>query len=293
MVKPRAIPEPVLTPFPRSKRPDLKPIAKAAPQSPQKPPEEKPPAKPAEPEKTKVQAIEPPPLEMLQNGTNIPLPFKPITPEEALMTANPDLYALMLRQLRDMKGPMPDSTTTGPLSVISKLQHGLTHGEDISTLDSEIAVHVTGQAERSELMSALLIALEEQRLTDIVYSRAKFEDFLHGCLRRSDVKINEGMAATAYFNGELAKIYAQRSKRMTTGEGATASRDPREMVQAVNVPVQLQRKELEHRFSEASPQEREILRKLGFKIQQNLKAARITRTTTETVEVVDATGGTP
>ena len=71
--------------------------------------------------------------------------------------------------------------------------------------------------------------------------------------------------------------------------GDVVTREPSELVTRANLPTQLQRKELRDKFNEASPQEREILRKLGFKLE-TLIAAKITKTTTETVEIVQKDG---
>ncbi len=299
MVNLGALPEPILTPFPRRRRTELKPAAKpagnetAAP--PQKPQETA--AAPGNgPEKTKPQASKPVQIdvEVIANGTEIPLPFRTVSPLDALSSENPSLALLMLRQLKDMSGPMPD-TSNGALSVIERLQAALRRGEDVSHLSAEIAVFLTGQSERRELIDALESAHDDERKIEIMKSIAGFEDFVNGCLRRKELNIVQGIAAVNFLNGQMRDILSKRSKRGSAGIAAevTSTREPSELVKAISLPAQNEKRELLQKFEEASPSEREILRKLGFKIERGLKAARITKTTTETVEVVNQDGPGP
>lgn len=256
-----------------------------------KPPEEKV-NKVEPPPEPKAQAPAPPPpeqkipeIEIVDNGSNIPLPYKPITPMELLGSSNPHVLKVMLRQLRDMQGPQPD-TSNGVLKVMGDLADGFKRGSDVTAHMPEVAIHLTGRSERRELLGELTEVLDDERVIEMFRSRAKFEDFLHSCQRRSDLTIAEGIAIQAYFNNELDKVFSRRVKRSTAD--VSTGREPAELVSRANLPTQLHRKELQTKFDEATPQEREILRKIGFTIQQNLIAARLTRTTTtETVEIVD------
>lgn len=225
------------------------------------------------------------PLEIVDNGSHvpIPLPFQPVSPLEIMASTNTHVLGVMLRQLRDMKAPQPD-TSNGALAVMRELSDGFKHGKDVTPQMNSVAVHLTGRGDRRELIAELEDVLDDERKIEIFVSRAKFEDFLHSCQRRSDVTIVEGIAIQQYFNGELDKIFSRRTKR-SSGDLVTG-REPHELVAKANLPTQLHRKELQHKFNEASPQEREILRKLGFKVQ-SMVAARISRTTTETVELVE------
>ena len=237
----------------------------------------------------------PPPkeeVEIVNNGTHvpIPLPFQPVSPLEVLASSNPQVLTVMLRQLRDMKGSQPD-TSNGVLKVMTGLATGFRTGQDVTPLMDEVSMHLTGRMDRRELMAELTDVLDDERLIEIFHTRAKFEDFLHGCQRRSDVTIEEGIAIQAYFNNELAKIFGQRGKR--SASDMSSGREPHELVTKANLPTQLHRKMLQNKFDEASPQEREILRKLGFKVQQNLVAARLTRTTTETIDLVQGNDSDP
>ncbi len=284
MVNLGGLPEPVLTPFPRNKRPAPKPVAKAqevevVPEPDAKKQERQ--AKP--PEERPVNPI----TVIVQNGTEIPLPFRPVSLLDAMRCQNPAVALAMVRQLRE-QNPMPN-TGSGALAVMDKLEEVLIRGEDVSVLGDQIAVFLTGQSERRELFDGLENALDEQRRVEILKTRAITEDFLHGAQRSGNVDVIQAIATQGYFNNELDKIYAKRSKRAAAGE-LVISKDTHELVQAVNVPTQEQRKQLLRKFDEASPSEREIIRKLGFKIQQGITAARITTTTTETVELVQQDG---
>jgi hypothetical protein len=189
----------------------------------------------------------------------------------------------MLRQLHDMKGPMPN-TSDGALKVINHLTESFKHGTDVTKYADEVALHLTGRNERREVIAELSDVVDDERLNEIFTTRAKFEDFMHACQRRSDVSITESIAMQAYFSVEADKIFAKRMKKSSGDAGA--GRDPNEMLLKANLPDHLHRKQLQSKFNEASPQEREILRKLGFKIQQSMLATKITRTTTtETVEL--------
>lgn len=317
-MKLRAIPEPILGPFPR-KKPELttvvsvpKPVketaketkpeeAKAQKQEPVRQPpapesKKSEPSTPAEPAKkaepeTKKQDRSIESEEEIFSATKLAQPFKPIDPMVAMMSENPTLLLVMLRQLRDMKGPMPD-TTSGALKVMEELHSKMKNGEDITELADRISIHVTGLQERNELLSMLHESLDWERAMEIFKSRAKFEDFAHGCMRRSDVNVREGMALTAYMNEQLVSILARikANKKAISGEGA---REAADLLSRVNLPTQREHQQIQTKFDAASPSEREILRKLGVKLELML-AARVTTASgaTETVEVIQQTDAT-
>lgn len=327
-MKQKAIPAPVLGPYERKHRPDLKPlVAVSLPRPPtqqtERPPQAPPLVKPTTPPTPPIQNSQtaapaqppvdptkmpvkgkkqqelpplpdPEPLAVLEDGTEIPLPFKPVDPFTALASSNPTIAFVMLRQLRDMKGPMPD-TSAGALEVLDKLETGLRKGEDVSVLSDEIAAYIMGDDEHNELFIRLHDAHDKHRSNEIDKSRAKMEDFWHGCMRRSDLSVIEGMALMSYFNDQQKDILTRIEKkrvRSDSGNGV-AQRESHDLVERVNRPTIVQNKILQRKFDEAPPQEREILRKLGFKLEHALKA-RITKTTTETqtVEIIQNGPGT-
>jgi hypothetical protein len=198
----------------------------------------------------------------------IPLPYKPVDYFAALASLNPTLCFVALRQLKDMSGPMPN-TASGALQTMTKLQETFSKGGDVTALSPDVAVHITGQADRMELVASMLDALDLERLVVLLNNRAKFEDFISACARRSDLTIAEAMAIANYTRNELESI--TRKLRQKRSE-APASRDHIELLHRANLPTQMQRKGLQERFSEVSPQEREILRKLGFKIETRIAA---------------------
>lgn len=287
----RAIPDPILTPIVREQRVELKPLASIP-----IPPSTPPPAVPAdkkavesqpEPARQRKKQELPPlidaaPLGQIE-GQDVPLPFKPVDPLTALGAPNPTLAFLMLRQLRDMNGPMPD-TSGGALAVMEKLEVALKNGEDVTVLANEINNFILGEEEHSELINRLSSSLDRQRLIEIFKSRAKWEDFCHACIRRGDLSIIEGMAVMSQFNSELKTIFARIDQKGRSGE-PVQSRESLELVERINRPTIAAEKEIQRKFSNVPPQEREILRKVAFKLETAL-AARITKTTTETVEIV-------
>lgn len=173
--------------------------------------------------------------------------------------------------------------------MIDKIEYGIKNGQDVTSLTNQIAVHIMSGDEHNELLVRLHDSVDRERANEILKSRAKMEDFWHSCMRRSDLNIIEGMALTGYFNGELQKIFSRMERKQSKGE-TSSGRDPMDLVSKINVPTQIQQKELQRKFDLATPQEREILRKLGFKVERAL-AARITKTTTETVEIIQEPDG--
>lgn len=304
----KAIPAPVLGPYERKHRADLKPlVAVSLPRPPTQvtPPVQAPanPTPPKQEKETEVEVILPgkgrtkkqeapplpmpeaPPLAVLEDGTKIPLPFKPVDPFTALASSNPTIAFVMLRQLKDMQGPMPD-LTTGAVTVADKLEKGLRKGEDVSGLADEIAAFIMGDDEHNELFLRLHDAKQRERSNEIDISRSKQEEFWHGMMRRSDLTVVEGMALLSYFNDQQKDIISGiEKKRARADSGNSGGRESQDLVERVNRPTLVQNKLLQRKFDEAPPQEREILRKIGFKLESAL-AARITRTTTETVEIV-------
>jgi len=311
-MKLRSIPDPIITSF-RRKPPELKPLVQVTlprPQAGTDPASSKPGVKraerPPEPkitataespktgpeEKPKYEGIPVakqqahiPALEV-EDGTAIPQPFKSVDDLTALSSPHPTLAMVMLRQLRDMAGPMPD-TSNGALSVLDRLETRLKSGEDIGTLTDEIAAYIMGDDEHNEVFIRLHDAHDRERLTEMDKSRAKWEDFCHACMRRSDLNIIEGMAVMSYFNSQQSTILSRLERKKNKGEN-NLSRESADLVNRINRPTLIQDKMLQRKFDEASPQEREILRKLGFKLE-NALAARIT-TTTKTVEVIQPKG---
>lgn len=226
----------------------------------------------------------------IAQDTKIPPPFKPVDPLTAMGSPNGPVLMVMLRQLRDMQGPMPD-TRGGALEVMDQLQTRFKNGQDITDLQEKVTSYVTGQQERNELLNLLSDSLDWERAMEIMKSRAKFEDFCHACMRRSDLNVAEGMALSAFMNNQLSDILSRiRPKQSRTEAQAAANREPGDLIQRANLPTQLQNKQIQSKFDEASPSEREILRKLGSKLELML-AARITKTTTETVEIVQKENG--
>lgn len=308
----REIPEPKIGPFPRKKKADLKPLVQVPASSlPSKVKELV--GKPggnearnkAEIKQEKTQKIAENPantpgnepkkkqhLPLPEDGApveNVPPVFQPVDALTALSSSDPATAIVMLRQLRDMQGPMPD-TSNGAVAMIDKIERGIKNGEDVTALANQIAVHIMSGDEHNELLMRLHDSVDRERANEILKSRAKMEDFWHACMRRSDLNIIEGMSLTGYFNGQLEKIFSRIERKQSKGE-PSSGRDPIDLVSKINVPTQLQQKELQRKFDLATPQEREILRKLGFKLERAL-AARITKTTTETVEIVQEPDGT-
>ncbi len=315
-MKLRLIPDPVLTPYCR-KKPEPKPLVKVTLPRPQVTPQPPPVRKPSgnEPETksaTKLsnpskqkenleksgnepqpetapkpkQQIRLPPVVVQEDGTVIPQPFKAVDPLTALASPNPALAFVMLRQLRDMQGPMPD-TSGGALEVIEKLETDLKAGKDVTALTGEISSYIMGDDANIELYMRLHDAHDLERSREFDKSIAKWEDFCNGCMRRSDLSIVEGMAVISYIHSQQQAIFSRIDRKRAKGESAI-SRDSEELVDRVNRPTLIQSKQLQQKFDEASPQEREMLRKLGFKLE-NALAARITTTTeTQTVEIVQS-----
>lgn len=226
-------------------------------------------------------------------GKAIPPPFRPVDPISAMMSANPALAMLMVRQLKDMSGEMPD-TSVGALLVLEKLEEGLKTGKDVIELNAEINRYIAGEEEHDELFQRLHFSHDRERAVEILKSRSKWEDFCHACMRRSDLNVIDGMAVMGYFNTQLDGIFRRIERKQSKGE-APATRDSQDLVERVNRPTLQMNKELQRKFDEAPPYEREILRKIAFKLENvldNALAARITKTTeTQTVEIIQQ-GGT-
>jgi hypothetical protein len=304
-MKLRGIPTPVLTPFSGKKAESKPKVAVVVPKPPTEVSEpahtdEKPRRRrraPAAAEKSieadavldqPEAALEDEPLAVLEDGTKVPKPYKEVDPLTALSSPNPTLALLLLRQLRDMKGPMPDSTQ-GALGLLIRLEEAIRSGKDISGLKEEVSTLLMGGDERDELFLRMVDEVDRERAQRMLESRSKFEDLCHAASRRGDLNVVEGMAATAYFNTQLTGIISRIEKKQRGGEGNN-TRDTGDLINRVNRPTLIQNKELEKKFDAASPQEREIIRKMGFRLQ-NALAARITTTTkteTKTVEVVQA-----
>jgi len=313
----RPIPDPVLTPY-RRKKPEPKslvqivlPRPQPVPQPPstQKPagnePETKSNPKPDNPPKQREnlkkagneaapkgkQQVRMPPVVVLEDGTVVPQPFRAVDPLTALASPDPALAFVMLRQLRDMQGPMPD-TSGGALEVIEKLETDLKAGKDVTALTDEISSYIMGDDANIELYMRLHDAHDLERSREFDKSIAKWEDFCNGCMRRSDLTVVEGMAVISYIHDQQRSIFSRIDRKRSKGDAAI-SRDSHELVERINRPTLIQNKQLQQKFDEASPQEREMLRKLGFKLE-NALAARITTTTeTQTVEIVQANEGIP
>lgn len=304
------IPNPVLKPYSGRKSPDLKPLVQVTPPAPQpaaekkKPsgnnPETKPETKPAAPVGNPLKLQQKPEipgnhpeikkqelpgkLGQTAEGVVIPTPLQPVDPLFAMASSNPTLAMTMLRQLKDMEGPMPN-TSIGALALMEKVETRLKNGEDISVLNDEISMHLMGDDEHNELIMRLNASLDRERMMEIFKSRSKWEDFCHACMRRGELSVLDGMALIPYWNNQLVNIFdrIQRKQSKTDGSGIRESAD---LVERVNRPTLLQNKHFQVKFDDAPPQEREILRKLMFKLERDLvKITTTTTTETKTVEL--------
>lgn len=220
------------------------------------------------------------PLGVTDDGKPVPRPFKPVDP---LIAMGDPMARAMMRQLSDMSEPMPD-TSKGACALIERLETSINNGEDLAPLNNAISARIMGSSEHGELFSRLTDSLDYERVVEIFKSRSKFEDFCHAAMRCGDLTVTEGMAVMSYFHTQLVHIFTRIDKK---NKGDTpAMRESIDLVEKVNRPTLIANKELQQKFNKASPQEREILRKIGFSMA-NALAARVTKTTTtETVEII-------
>jgi hypothetical protein len=293
-MKLRPIPNPVMGPYPRNKaEPALKPLEKPDLKALRKPkttkkasPVQAAPAPQQEPKPAALTPIDKavPVTVVGPDGAPIPQIFKPVDAMEAMSSPNAVMAMVMLRQLRDMQGPMPD-TSTGALALIHKLEAAVKSGGDVASLKEEIERFLVGDDSHNEIFLRLSSQHDRERADQMKMSLAKWEDFCHACMRRSDLNVVEGMVFATYMHSELTKIYAAIEKRIARGD-SPMSREPATLIEGLNRPTVVQKKEIQQKFTEASPQEREILRKLGFRLEAAI-AAKITKIKeTQTVEIV-------
>lgn len=233
------------------------------------------PQQPAEPKNT-APAI---PVEVVIEGKD--RPFLPVSPLDAMMGPNPLVHGVMLRQLADMSGLAPEQVPNSALETLNKLQQGFSCGTDISALSPSVGVHINGQSEKAELAVGLLNAHDQERLIRFVNGRHTMEIFILSCLNRQDLTTMEALALSSYIKGEIDDITSRIRKEVRQ----EPSKDTDDIIQRANINSQRTQKGLQQKFNSASPQEREILRKLGFKAKKIL-AARITKTTTTTTTEV-------
>jgi hypothetical protein len=157
----------------------------------------------------------------------------------------------------------PDDPVLGVLDTVVK---GIKDGTDLAPVYTKIARLINNQEERAELINNLSLTHDYER--KILYMKAcwALERYMFKLIGSGKLKPHECMAFMRLIQEELQNIDS------TVKAGGTSPDDVMAMLNKVDFTFQMKQEELESKFKNTTPQGREIVRRLGFKL---MKAAKV------------------
>lgn len=195
----------------------------------------------------------------------------PITSDvvESLRSASEIFCDVVLRQIRDDSttdnGPPPEQGSP-VLDVLESLVNGITHGSDLATLRGPIEQLIFNQEARAKLIDNILLTHDYGRLPGFLRARASLEEFLIRCCTRGDLSPSEGLVFYKLVQGETGQILSRIKS------GASSAKEIDNLVEKADFMVRVSEQELERKFSDTTPQNREIIRRMAYKLVKLSKA---------------------
>lgn len=147
------------------------------------------------------------------------------------------------------------------LSVLQEVVQSFQDGTSLVHLKDRIDKLIINQEQRAELISQLLLSHEYSRLVKYLMVRNHLEDELVGASLRDDLSVGEKMImlkmADDVVNSLSSKIQA----------GSTSMHDVMSIISKVDYTLQVNEGSLKQKFKRTTPQGREIVRKLAYRLQ--------------------------
>jgi hypothetical protein len=193
---------------------------------------------------------------------NPPSSLPPSAPEHTSAPVCPDDNSL------EVLAPLPPAPEDMVLDTLDEVINSLKTGREITGLRERIAQLVTNQESRAELVSNMVMTHDFDRLARYMRARASLEDIL---LKAAVDRTLTPTQALAFLKiaQEQSEIILNRVRA-----GATNIQDLLSLLNKADYALQVQDAELAKKFSNTSPQGREIIRRLVHHLN---KAASVTK----------------
>jgi signal transduction histidine kinase len=154
------------------------------------------------------------------------------------------------------------STLEGVVSSIKSGEGMATHTEAISRL-------VANQEDRAGLIQNLLLTHDYDRLIDYVKARRLLEMHMLDCLSRGKLTPTEALAFMRIVQAETETITNH------INSGAHDINDVTSMLNKVDYATQASDRDLAKKFRNTTPQDRELLRKIVYKLSKAVKKSKL------------------
>lgn len=171
----------------------------------------------------------------------------------------------------EVLAPLPPAPKDMVLDTLDEVINSLKTGREITGLRERIAQLVTNQESRAELVSNMAMTHDFDRLSRYMRARASLEDIL----------LNAAVGRTLTSTQALAflKITQEQSEIILNRvrAGATNIQDLLSLLNKADYALQVQDAELAKKFSNTSPQGREIIRRLAHRLNKVAASADVTQ----------------
>lgn len=166
------------------------------------------------------------------------------------------------RHLEKEEQDQPPKTDDPVLSVIDAIVDGIKHGTDLGGTQDQVTKLISNQESRSELIDSLFLTHDYDRLIRYAKARATIENVLLAAAERNELTPAEALAFLSLVQTESKTIQAKIKA------GATNVKNVLELLEKADYAVQVGQVDLVKKFSKTSPQGREIIRRLTYKLSQ-------------------------
>jgi len=158
--------------------------------------------------------------------------------------------------------PLPPAPDDAVLDTLDEVIDSLKTGREISGLRERIAQLVTNQESRAELVSNMAMTHDFDRLSRYMRARASLEDILLTAAIDRSLSPTQALAFLK-ITQEQSEIILNRVRA-----GANNIQDLLSLLNKADYALQLQDEELAKKFSNTSPQGREIIRRLAHRLNK-------------------------
>ena len=161
---------------------------------------------------------------------------------------------------------IPPAGNSSVLDALNAVVKNITSGGDLTAHRSNIERLVCSQEQRATMIDNLLLTHDYERLVEFVKTRQKLENFLLGCANRDDLSPAESLAFLRYV-GDESKYLTGRIKA-----GSSSINDIVSLMSKIDYTIQVDEGNLMKRLANTSPQGREIIRRVAFKLAKTANA---------------------
>ena len=166
----------------------------------------------------------------------------------------------VIEQTDGVAPPPPASPPDPILEILKELVDKFKSGESTENVKAEIVKLISHQGERHELINNLLVMHDLDRLPAYLKARHLIEQYLLTCADRKDLSPIEALAFFKIAQTEIETITSR------VRIGATPVKDVEALVEKADFVTRLSETELQRKFQSTTPQGREILRKVGYRL---------------------------